>query len=40
MQSHNAGQGDKMAEARRRRERHIDGFAGPVGHYTNLEARR
>ena len=29
-----------MAEARRRSERHGDGFAGPGGHYANLETWR
>ena len=32
--------GDKMAEARRRYERHKDSFAEPGGHSANLEAWR
>ena len=36
----NAGRGDRMAEARRRRKRLEDCFAGPGGLSANLEARR
>ena len=36
----NAGRGDRMAEARRRSERHRESFAGSSGHSANLEARR
>ena len=36
----NAGCGDKMAEARKRSERHGDVFSGPGGHSANLEACR
>ena len=36
----NAGCGDKMAEARKRSERHRDVFSGPGGHSANLEALR
>ena len=36
----NAGLGNKMAEAQRSSERYGDGFAGPGGHSTNLEAWR
>ena len=36
----NVGRGDRMAEVRRRSERHGDGFMGPGGSSGNLEAWR
>ena len=36
----NAGRGDKIAEARRRSEKHGDDFAALGDHSTNLETRR